>query len=99
MDQHHRGDHHHADAVRRVSAELAPGALWYAAYANPPGVKVKVSDPNRAKTILYSTRAKLRDPDIGHLEVRTSPTDPKGELWIVNPADPSATGAAPVEAI
>lgn len=64
---------------------LHPSALWYAAYANPPGVKVKVADPNRAKTVLYTARAKLRDPDIAHLEVRTSPIDPKGELWIVNP--------------
>lgn len=66
--------------------ELQPAALWYAAYASPPGVKVKVSDPNRAKTMLYIIRSKLKDPDIAHLEVRTSPTDPKGELWIVNPA-------------
>lgn len=80
-----------------MSMELAPAALWYAAYANPPGVKVKVSDPNRAKTMLYTTRAKLRDPDIMHLEVRTSPLDPRNELWIVNPANPSATGAVPVE--
>ena len=78
---------------------LNPAALWYAAYANPPGVKVRVSDPNRAKTALYSTRAKLKDPDIAHLEVRTSPTDPKGELWIVNPGDPSATDPSRVAAI
>ncbi len=78
---------------------LAPGALWYAAYANPPGVKVKVSEPNRAKTMLYSARAKLKDPDIGHLEVRTSPTDPKGEIWIVNPSDPSASDPSKVETV
>lgn len=82
-----------------TDAALMPSALWYAAYANPPGVKVRVSDPNRAKTILYTTRSKLRDPDIAHLEVRTSPSDPKGELWIVNPSDPSATDPTKVEPI
>lgn len=71
-----------------MSDELNPSLIWYTAYANPPGVKVKVSDPARAKTLLYTARAKLRDPDIAHLEVRTSPTDPTGELWVVNPGDP-----------
>lgn len=66
-----------------------PSTLWYEAFAHPPGIKVKVSDPNRAKTVLYTARAKLRDPDIAHLEIRTSPLDPKGELWIVNPGDPT----------
>lgn len=82
-----------------MSAELSPSALWYAAYSNPPGVKVRVSDPNRAKTMLYTARAKLKDPDIGHLEVRTSPTDPKGELWIVNPGSPTPPETISVESI
>lgn len=67
----------------------SPSALWYEAYANPPGVKVRVTDTNRAKTILYTTRAKLRDPDIAHLEIRTDPREPFAVLWIVNPGDPT----------
>lgn len=63
--------------------------MWYEAYANPPGVKIKVSDPARAKTILYTARAKLRDPDIAHLEIRTDPREPNSVLWIVNPGDPT----------
>ncbi len=66
--------------------ELSPSALWYAAYANPPGVKVRVADPIRAKALLYTARKNLQDPDIAHLEIRTSPTDPRGELWVINPA-------------
>lgn len=72
-------------------SDLNASIVWYSAYANPPGVKVKVSDPARAKTLLYTARAKLKDPDLAHLEVRTSPTDPAGEIWVVNPADPGLT--------
>jgi hypothetical protein len=72
-----------------MSEELSPSALWYAAYANPPGIKVKVADAPRAKTILYAARAKLKDEDIAHLEIRASPVDPTGTLWIVNPGDPT----------
>lgn len=76
-----------------MSEALTPSLVWYTAYANPPGVKVRVSDPNRAKTLLYAARAKLKDPDLTPLEIKTSPTNPAGEIWVVNPeatTDPSA---------
>lgn len=69
-------------------ADLDPALLWLRAFANPPGIKLKVSDLIRAKSLLYTARTKLRDPDLAHLELRTSPVDPKGEIWIINPGLP-----------
>lgn len=63
-------------------------ALWYAAFSRPLGIWVRCVDPIRAKQLLYSTRTRLADPDLAHLEIRTSPTDPRGTLWLINPGVP-----------
>lgn len=58
-------------------------ALWYEALNSPLGIGVRVPDMTRAKSILYSTRAKLGDADLMSLSIRTSPASPTDTLWLV----------------
>lgn len=60
---------------------------WYAALASPIGIYLISPDPLRLKGLLYNARAKSGDPSIYPLILRTSPYNPKGELWIVKPQE------------
>lgn len=62
---------------------------WYNAYNHPLGVYLRTSDPTRLKSLLYSTRAKLADPDLMTLAIRTSPQFPAAELWLVHAEAPN----------
>lgn len=61
-------------------------ALWLEAYAQPIGYKLLTTDPVRAKTLLYNTRTRLRDrfPQLASMTIRTSPTNPALEVWIMH---------------
>ncbi len=60
---------------------------WHAALTSPSGgIFLKTPDPFALKSNLYAARARSHDPSISHLQIRTSPLDPKGELFIFNPA-------------
>jgi len=61
--------------------------LWYQAYANPPGIWVRVSDRADGMERLHRARRELRDPDLSHLSTRTDPRD-INVIWIVNPGPP-----------
>lgn len=68
-----------------------PGTLkwldyWHAALSAPVGIYLRTPDPFALKSLLYSARARAGDPSIAHLQIRTSPLDPRGELFIFNPA-------------
>jgi hypothetical protein len=65
----------------------SPEMLWYSAYANPPGIRVRVRDRGEGLEWLYRARRELQDPDLAHLEIRTDPRD-LNVLWIVNPGVP-----------
>lgn len=68
-------------------------ALWYAALGQPLGIWLRLrGDPARVKSLLYAARRRLNDPSLAHLEIRTSPQDPRGTLWIINPSIPSSEG-------
>lgn len=60
--------------------------LWYRAFGSPLGVIIATGDPERTKMKLYSLRKEANDPDLYLLSILTSPTNPKGELWIVRKA-------------
>lgn len=57
--------------------------LWYLALGEPVGLSLTCPSPNHAKTVLYSARSKARDPLLTQLSIRTSPTSPHTEIWIV----------------
>lgn len=62
--------------------------FWYTALNEPLGVWLKTPDVVQLKNHLYSARTKLQaqgDRSLDHLQVRTSPQDPEGTLWIANP--------------
>jgi hypothetical protein len=56
--------------------------LWYAALAEPLGICIQTSDPERARQRLYQLRTKANDPDLEKISVVASPTDPK-QLWLI----------------
>ena len=64
--------------------------IWYTAYNHPLGSYIKTSDPTRLKSLLYSTRAKLKDPDLMTMTLRTSPQNPHNELWLLHTEPPNA---------
>lgn len=57
--------------------------IWYEALASPLGIKFTAPDLTRAKSLLYAARAKLNDPDLMNLTLRTSPRSPTDTLWIL----------------
>lgn len=61
-------------------------SIWMAATQHPLGIGVVVTDPTRAKLQLYSARKALMQAGAVGLDnyaVRTSPTEPACQLWIV----------------
>lgn len=71
--------------MAKPPAQLHPRttALWYEALNHPLGIWIKTNDKERLMTLLYSTRKRLADPDLNHVTIKTSPRDPKGEVWLV----------------
>lgn len=58
--------------------------LWYRALREPIGIKVTVTDTDRAKAKLYAARKDADDPALAALMIQTSPLNPKGEVWITH---------------
>lgn len=56
--------------------------LWYAALADPRGVRVRSSNRKLTLSKLYQARAAAKDPDLDGLSLVPSPADPD-EIWIV----------------
>lgn len=66
---------------------------WDLALSHPLGYYIRTPDTLRLKELLYNARAmaqKRGARQYDHLQIRTSPTEPKSVVWIVNPA-PSLT--------
>lgn len=60
---------------------------WLEAANQPLGLKLTCDDPRTLGTYLYQVRVKCEPilrASIQHLQLRTSVTNPKTELWIVN---------------
>lgn len=50
--------------------------FWYLALAEPIGLLLEVNDPQRAKQALYQARARVQDPALAELQVRSwSPSE------------------------
>lgn len=58
----------------------------YLALGTQHGIVIAVSDADASKQALYRARAKAGDADLDGLQLRTSPTEPQGEIWIVKNA-------------
>lgn len=56
--------------------------LWYQALAEPIGLLLEARDVNFAKQRLYQARAKLGDPDLAQVQIRTSPVE-GGNLLLI----------------
>ena len=57
--------------------------FWYSALSSEYGVIVEVTDIALAKAKLYRARANAADPNLMSIQIRTSPNDPRTELWLV----------------
>lgn len=57
--------------------------LWYAALGSPSGIIFTTNNIEKTKQRLYALRAETADPDLQDLIIKTSPTNPGGEIWIV----------------
>ena len=71
--------------------------LWTRTLDEPLGLYLKCASleaQQRLKSLLYTTRWRLTQPGkahnpalaaaLEHIQVRTSPADPQGTLWLVN---------------
>lgn len=61
-------------------------ALWQEALRTENGVAIETSNPDILKRRLYVVRAAARKRGVNDydlIEVRTSPTSPNSELWLV----------------
>jgi hypothetical protein len=47
------------------------------------GIAIRTSDPYRARTELYNARKELNDPTLTGLQIRVSPDNPNGEIWLL----------------
>lgn len=57
----------------------------------PLGLRFKVADKKQFLNLMYSARINaLFDirQSISHLQLRSCPTDPHNEVWLVNPGAP-----------
>lgn len=61
-------------------------SLWYAALAQPLGIKLHTPDAARLKPLLYTARNQSADPALSALQIRrVPPPNFLTELWIINP--------------
>jgi hypothetical protein len=65
--------------------------IWYTALHDPRGVKISTPDPTSLKAVLYTARRTANDPALSALMIRTSPTSPATELWIIHTANPDTS--------
>jgi|HubBroStandDraft_4_1064222.scaffolds.fasta_scaffold1116140_2 hypothetical protein len=61
-------------------------AVLNAAASAELGLVIRTNDPVRARTALYSARLKIADTELQGLQIRVSPNDPEGEIWLINTA-------------
>lgn len=61
--------------------------LWLLAAAEPLGLCITTPDPIALKWVLYNARTQAKARGLAEgvmdIQIRTSPRDPKGELWLV----------------
>jgi hypothetical protein len=69
-------------------------AIWHKALSSPLGLCVRTRDPRLAKTLLYRARANSGIPQLNGISVRTSPTRPSSDLWLIRDRDAEANAAA-----
>lgn len=67
-------------------------SFWMLALGEPLGLRCRVADKRQFTNLMYMAR--LNAPldqrlAIQHLQLRSCPTDPHREVWIVNPGLPS----------
>ena len=61
-------------------------AILTAASETEIGLAVKTNDVMRAKAILYRFRKELKNEEYACLQIRLSPINPNGELWLLKMA-------------
>jgi len=57
--------------------------LLYLAINSPLGIVVACQDAGQTQNRLYAARNRARDTSLARLQVRRSPSNPEGEIWIV----------------
>lgn len=55
---------------------------WRQAAAEPLGLRLHTHSPGRLTAVLYSSRARARDPALNRLTLRRSPLRPDHEIWL-----------------
>lgn len=67
----------------RVQSHPRTIALWYDALNHPLGLWVQTDNKEKLCALLYSVRRALADPALNRVTIKTSPRDPKREVWLV----------------
>jgi hypothetical protein len=64
--------------------EVQCGMILQTAINAELAIRVKTNNPTRARLSLYNTRKALGNVEFAQLQIRVSPDDPEGEIWIIN---------------
>ena len=57
--------------------------ILYAACSAMLGIVVKTTNPTRARQLFYATRNELGDPTLNDIQIKASPDNVEGEIWII----------------
>ena len=63
--------------------ELQAQNIMYAACSAAVGIIVKTTNPTRARQLFYATRQAIGDIALKDLQIRASPDNIEGEIWII----------------
>jgi hypothetical protein len=66
------------------AAELNCLTVLQAAATTDLGLIVKTNNPTRARAMLYVVRQKVGDTQLADIQIRVSPDDPEGEIWLIH---------------
>jgi hypothetical protein len=71
-----------------TALEVQCATILYAAKDAELGLIIKTNNPYKARASLYKARRDLGDVELAKLQIRVSPDDSEGELWILRESPP-----------
>lgn len=63
--------------------EIQCSTILYAAISAEFGLVIKTNNPYKARASLYKVRRDLGDTELAALQIRVSPNDSEGEIWLL----------------
>ena len=65
------------------SLEIQCSTILYAAISAEFGLVIKTNNPYKARASLYKTRRAIGDTELAKLQIRVSPNNSEGEIWLL----------------